>query len=266
MPLLTASCRNRRVSSSGRDRVPRVQLVEVDLLHAEPAQRVIQCPGQVPAGGADVVGGLAHREAALRGHDRPVPDLRPVRQPPADDLLRHPRAVDVGGVDEVAARREVVIQDGAGLLLGGLGAESHGAQRVVGDDGAAVAQGAVLHGTPQCWLVQSSVGVVRLRVVVPPAVLGRVAQEPLGLVDREHGLVLAQLLDHLDVGEHLGGQAGAGAAHHGVLVGDDERLEPGLAVLQGAGHGLGAVAAVDVAPEVPFAQRSRRASKEGNSS
>ncbi|CAH0326941.1 hypothetical protein SRABI128_05662 [Microbacterium sp. Bi128] len=133
----------------GRNRVPRVQLVEIDLFYAEPAQRVIECPDKVPAGGSDVVGGLAHREAALRGHHRPVPDLGPVRQPPADDFLRHPRAVDVGGVDEVAARREVVIQDRAGLLLGGLGAKSHGAQRIVGDDGAAVAQGAVLHGAPQ---------------------------------------------------------------------------------------------------------------------
>jgi hypothetical protein len=57
-------------------RVPGVQLVEVDVVDAEPAQGVVECAPQVATGGADGVGVLAHREATLGGEDDAVA-LRP---------------------------------------------------------------------------------------------------------------------------------------------------------------------------------------------
>ncbi len=58
------------------------------------------------------------------------------------------------------------------------------------------------------------------------------SQQAPGFVDRQHGLVLAQLLGYGDVGEHLGGKADAGTGHDGVRVRNDEGLESGLAVFQ----------------------------------
>ena len=55
-------------------------------------------------GQADVVGAVAHREAALgREHDLVAHVRRAGRQPAADDLLRGAGGVHVGGVDEGAA-------------------------------------------------------------------------------------------------------------------------------------------------------------------
>ena len=80
----------------------------------------------------------------------------------------------------------------------------------------------------------------------------------------EQGLVLAELLADLDAGEDLGDQVGAGPAHHGVGVGDDEHLDARARSRSSAEpHRLGAVARVDVAPQVPLAQRRRRRRRTG---
>jgi hypothetical protein len=81
-----------------------------------------------------------------------------------------------------------------------------------------------------------------------------VAQDPAGLVDAQQRLVLAELAAHLDLGEDLGHQLGARAAHHRVGVRDDEDVGPGGVVLEAQPHGLRPVAGVDVSPEVPPAQ------------
>ena len=80
--------------------VPAVELVEVDVLHVETAQAVLDALDDVLARRAGVVGPVAHREAAL-GREEQV--VAVVLRRLADDLLGHARRVHVGGVDEVDA-------------------------------------------------------------------------------------------------------------------------------------------------------------------
>ena len=94
-----------------RQRVPGVHLVEVDPLDPEPPERGVERVAEMPARGAEVVRPLPHREARLGRHHH-LPRLGRVRlQPAPDDLLRGAGAVDVGGVDEVAARRGIGVED-----------------------------------------------------------------------------------------------------------------------------------------------------------
>ena len=106
--------------------IPGVHLVEVDRVDTEAPQRGVERAGEVARREAALVGARPHREAALgREHDA-VGDLgRPGGQPAADDLLGDPGGVDVGGVDEGAARGDegVELLVRAGLV--GLGAERH---------------------------------------------------------------------------------------------------------------------------------------------
>ena len=90
-----------------------VALVEVDGLDLQAAQAVFDGAGDVRAGEALAVGALPHLAADLRGDDDAVAVAARLH-PAADDLLRHaagvvgrPAAVDVGGVDEVAAGGDV---------------------------------------------------------------------------------------------------------------------------------------------------------------
>src|SRR5262249_61909571 len=82
----------------------------------------------------------------LRGED----DLRAAAgHRPAADLLRDRAAVGVGGVDEVAARVEVAIDDRPRFLLvaAPLGhAEGHGAEAELGDAEAGTAESPDAHG------------------------------------------------------------------------------------------------------------------------
>ena len=66
--------------------------------------------------------------------------------------------------------------------------------------------------------------------------------------------MLTDRLGERDVREDLGGQARARPAHHGVGGRDDERLEPWLGLFERPQHGLGAVATVDITPQVPLAE------------
>ncbi|ENN85216.1 hypothetical protein RHSP_55170 [Rhizobium freirei PRF 81] len=92
-----------------------------------------------------VVRAIAHREAALRGDDGLARLGRTRLQPAADDLLRLAGAVDVGGVDEVAAPCEIIVEKPMRRGLVRFRAESHGAKAIGRDDGPAWAELAIIH-------------------------------------------------------------------------------------------------------------------------
>jgi hypothetical protein len=106
-----------------------VDLVEVDLVDAEAAQagvtgrpdaiRVKALPARV-----------RDREAHLgREHDL----VAMAGEPRRERLLRAAVVVDVGGVEEVAARLEVAVEHPVGLLHGSLRAHQHRADAETGD-------------------------------------------------------------------------------------------------------------------------------------
>ena len=77
--------------------VPAVRLVQVHVVHPEPAERLVEPVVKVLAGEALPVGTLAHRVVDLGGYDRvlaaPLEEL-------SEDLLRSSLGIDVGGVVE----------------------------------------------------------------------------------------------------------------------------------------------------------------------
>ena len=107
--------------------VPAVDLVEVDPVGAEPAQRVLDLADDPAAGAATVVEVVAHRHERLgREHDV----VAASREGLADDDLGLAGGVDVCGVDERDARVERAVDDPDALVvvLGAPLAEHHGAQ------------------------------------------------------------------------------------------------------------------------------------------
>jgi hypothetical protein len=128
-----------------RQRVPGMHLVEVDLLEAEAAERIVERLAEMPARQADIVGAVAHRKAPLGGDDRLAGFGRARLQPASDDLFRLAGAVDVGGIDEIAAPGEIVVEQLVRGGLVGLRAEGHGAEAIGGDDGPAGTELAIIH-------------------------------------------------------------------------------------------------------------------------
>ena len=114
--------------------IPLVELVEVDVIGAEPPQAGLAGPDEVMAGEARVVRPVAHRKARLGGEDDVV-TAGPKRL--TDDLLRLAHRVDVGRVDHVDPGLESQVDLAPGLLhaagadLGerAAAAEPHRAQR-----------------------------------------------------------------------------------------------------------------------------------------
>jgi hypothetical protein len=129
-----------------RERIPRVQLVEVDVVDPEPAQRRIEGPTQVTAGVAQGVGLVAHGEPALGGEDDAIADVgRPRGKPAAENFLRGTVGVDVGGVDQRAAALDEDVELLVSLRFVGLRAEGHGAQAQSRDGAPTATQRAVFH-------------------------------------------------------------------------------------------------------------------------
>jgi hypothetical protein len=86
-----------------------VDLVEVDPVGPEPAQRVLDLADDPATRVAALVGIVAHVAVNLRReHDVVAP---PAGESLADDLLRLAARVDVGGVDEVDAGVERAVDD-----------------------------------------------------------------------------------------------------------------------------------------------------------
>jgi hypothetical protein len=100
-----------------RPGVPPMDLVEVDVVGAESAERGVDLAQDRLARQPGAVGSPAHPAVHLGGQD----DLlagREVGQRPAHDLLAGAVGVDVGRIEEVDARLDGPLHEGSALLLG----------------------------------------------------------------------------------------------------------------------------------------------------
>src|SRR6185312_1232707 len=122
------------------ERVWPVNLVEIDVVGPEAAQRVLTSAKDPASCRAPVVEHLiAHRMMQFGGHDYIV------AAPPqsfADDLLRLPIAVHVGGVDEVDPAVEAGVNDPDGVIMirVALASEHHGPKAQPAYDDTAAAE------------------------------------------------------------------------------------------------------------------------------
>ena len=90
-----------------------VQLQQVDIVGAEPPQRVVHRLDQARARGADIVRPVAHRQRGLgRDQHRVAPALDRL----AEHLFRRAVRIDVGGVEEVDAGFEADVDQPPRLL------------------------------------------------------------------------------------------------------------------------------------------------------
>jgi hypothetical protein len=124
-----------------------VHLPQVDVVGPQPDQRALQRVEQPPAGGADAERPVAAPRSRFGGDDDVVTRAA-VGQQPAEDALGLAAGVDVGGVDERAARLAEGAELGAGLGRLGVPPPRHRAEGEPGHGEAAAAQGSVLHERP----------------------------------------------------------------------------------------------------------------------
>jgi hypothetical protein len=87
------------VSSTGVRRSQRWNLVEVDVIHAQPPQRRVDRGQDVLTGQAPRVLAVPHRHEHLRGHDHVIA-LEELAEQPAGCHLARPARVDVRRVVE----------------------------------------------------------------------------------------------------------------------------------------------------------------------
>ena len=136
-----------------RDPVPDVHPVEIDIIGAEPLQRRIERPVDIlGARSAGMRIAAAARTRAQRAGGVVEPELggqhdgiaRPrFGDEPADPRFAFAVAIDIGRIDEIAARRTIGVKDAArcGLVCAPPpGAERHRAQRQRADDKAGSAE------------------------------------------------------------------------------------------------------------------------------
>jgi hypothetical protein len=128
-----------------------VDLVEVDVVGPQPAQRVVDAGQDVFAGEPAVVGARAHREEDLGGQHVVVAAAERLGEQPSGDLLGQAVRVGVGGVEEGHAGLHRPPHDRLGLALAqmppafGLGAVAHHPKGDPGDLQTGRAQSRVLH-------------------------------------------------------------------------------------------------------------------------
>ena len=123
-----------------------VDLVEVDPVGPQPAQRVLDLLDDPAARVAELVGVLAHRAVDLgREHDVVAPAAG---ERLADDLLGLAARIDVGGVDEVDPGIERAVDDPDRLLVVGVApcAEHHRPEAQRADLHSCVCKPPVVHG------------------------------------------------------------------------------------------------------------------------
>ena len=126
-----------------------MELVEVDIVDAEPPERAFDGVEDVLAGAASVPGPGARGPEALRGDDELVP---PSLEPPAEDVLGashgvEPTAqrVDVGRVEEGDPACRGAVEDGDRCGLIALQPEGHRAEAEARDGQAGAAETGVAH-------------------------------------------------------------------------------------------------------------------------
>jgi hypothetical protein len=132
-----------------RIRIVAVRLVEVDIVGAEPAQRLVGCAQDV--GFAETLLARRHLRADLGGNDH-VGSLAAPLQPVADDGLRFPAmmarrpfGIDVGGVDEIEARVDEAVEQPEAHLLVRRPAEHVAAEAERRDEQFRFSESALLH-------------------------------------------------------------------------------------------------------------------------
>jgi hypothetical protein len=131
--------------------VPPVDLVQVDVIGAEPPQRRVDRGEHMLAGQAPVVGALTHREVHLGGQHVVVPPGEEPAQQVSRDLLAHAVRIGVGRVEEGDAALDGRLDDRLGGVLVempgafGLGAVAHHAQADPGNLQPRRAQPDVVH-------------------------------------------------------------------------------------------------------------------------
>ena len=127
-----------------------VDLVEVDVVGLQAAQRVLDLGHDPAPGVAPLVGVIAHRACTLgRQDDVVAASLERL----AHDLFGLAAGVRVGGVDEVDPGVQRLVDDADRVVVVGVadGPEHHRAERVGTDLDAGPAEGAVLHAvSPEC--------------------------------------------------------------------------------------------------------------------
>jgi hypothetical protein len=104
--------RSQRLLQRGQ-RVESVELIQVDVVGAEPLEAGLAAADDVVTGLADVVRAVAHPAVNLGRQDHPVAASL---QGLAEDLLRRPLRVDIGGVEQVDARLQAEIDESARLV------------------------------------------------------------------------------------------------------------------------------------------------------
>ncbi len=128
----------------GGGRVEGVDLPEVDVVGAEPAQRGVERGEQVPARAVEAAGG---RDAAGLGGDDQVGAGDETVGEPGEQVLGVAVGVDVGGVDEVPAGVDELLELFRGHLLVGGAAPGHGAEAEPGDLQPGAAEVTLFHRT-----------------------------------------------------------------------------------------------------------------------
>ena len=121
-----------------------MDLVQVDVVGAEPAEALLDLVTDPAAGVALPVHAFAHLAVHLRREHHLV---APAFERLADDLLRLALRVHVGGVDEVHAVVERVVNDAhtVGVIAVAPEPEHHGAEALYGYLDAGLAERALLH-------------------------------------------------------------------------------------------------------------------------
>ena len=146
-----------------RQRVVRVNLIQVNRLEPQPMQRGIQRAGQVARRQPGAVRRVIHRHTALGGQHHGLGDIgRAACEPAADDLLRPPAAVHVRRVHHRATGLDEAVELLVRPALVRLGTERHRPQAQARHRAAAASQHAIVHkatlprpGAPQKPLVRS---------------------------------------------------------------------------------------------------------------
>lgn len=146
-----------------------VELVEVDVVGAEPAEGGVDGVEDVLSGVALVPGERADAAEAFGGEDDALA-IAGAGEPPSENLFgsalcpgRGSEWVDVGGIDEGDAALEGAVQDGERGGLVALEAEGHGAEAEAGNGEACSAEAGVLHAgiVPQEVATVASASVAR---------------------------------------------------------------------------------------------------------
>src|SRR5919198_1291189 len=121
-----------------------MKLVKVDVVGLKATQRIFDGSREPASRTAALIGIVAHRPEYLGG-DHDV--ISAAFQRLADDLLGLALAVPVGGVDEVDAEIECLVDDPRALAVIGVGhlSEHHRAKTVRADHDPSPAQWAIAH-------------------------------------------------------------------------------------------------------------------------